>query len=256
MLSHEGEEIVRCYDEGGERLNRRSSLLLSLLSACAAAVLVYGLYVWQLQQLELQQQVTVIAPARFLDAGEVLTADALTTVTMMASHVQEDMVTNTEEIIGLTALIPLGAGEPVRSWKLGEIRLLPTNKESVFQIPDDYVLSVSNDIRAGDKVGIYLSGTEHSRKLFERDVVVASVKTAANREVMEEMPADQRLGGNEERLHGRRQQASGTIAHVNLLLQEQEWEEIDRACSGQAGKLVIALADTFDIHARKEAQAR
>ncbi|GIQ71022.1 SAF domain-containing protein [Xylanibacillus composti] len=237
-------------------MNRRTSLLLSLLSACAAAVMVYGLYVWQLRELELQQQVTVVAPSRFLDAGEQLTEDAMTTVPMTASNVQDDMVTNAEEVLGLTALIPLGAGEPLRTWKLGEVRLLPTTEESVFQIPEDYVLSVSNDIRAGDKVSLYLSGTEHPRKLLTRDVVVASVKTAANREVTEELPVEQRLGGNGERLYGRRQQASGTIAHINVLLREQEWEAIDRACGEQGGKLVIALADAFDLYPGKEPMAK
>jgi len=232
-------------------LNRRSSLLLSLLSACAAAAMVYGLYVWQLQQLEVQRQVTVLAPAHFVDVGEVLTAETLMPVSMTVSHVQEDMVTDAEQVLGLTALIPLGKEEPLREWKLGEVRLLPTEEEAVFQIPEEYLLSVSNDIRAGDNVSIYVSGGEHPHKLLQRDVVVASVKTAANREVTEEVPAGQRLSGNAEQLHDRRQQASGTIAHINLLLQEKEWAVIDQVCR-QGGKLVIAMVNPFEFHTGKE----
>ena len=50
-------------------MNRRRSLLISLVAAVMAGLLVYGVYVMQVNQVELQQTVQVVVPKDFIRAG-------------------------------------------------------------------------------------------------------------------------------------------------------------------------------------------
>jgi hypothetical protein len=128
-------------------------------------------------------------------------------------------------------------------WKTDKFRLLPEPGEATFQIPREYVKSVSNGIRAGDYAILYLSGeNELSRRMFEAPVVVAGVKTASNLEI--DNPKNPNLfsmaSGDKEGMYASRRDANGTIDAVNLNLKEEQWLAIDAACKAGKAKLVIA----------------
>ena len=164
-------------------MNRKRNLLLSLTAALLSGLLVYGIYVLQLRQVQFQE--TVGSSCR---CDSSLRANGLR-VTYWVKQIAkasytEDMLLSKDELNDMEVVVPLGENEPLLGWKVDKFRLLPSRTQSTFQIPRDYVLSVSNGIRAGDKVMLYLSGEAvESTRLFEEAVMVASVKSSGNVEI-------------------------------------------------------------------------
>lgn len=232
---------------------RRRNLLLGLISALLSGALVYGLHVMQVIQAEQQQLVSVVVPTQFVDAGKLLTADLLSFRSIASSAYDERMFKHMHDVIGLEAGIALGKDEPILDWKLNKFHLQPNDEQSTFQIPKSYILSVSNRIRAGDRVRIYMSSTEPrgpSGRLFDEDIIVASVKTAANTEVddIHHSSLLAKVKGDEEQLYVSRRYANAAIDQINLNLTEEQWLMIDRLCRTEHVKLVIAYTSSYDGH--------
>ncbi len=224
---------------------RKRHLLISLTAALLSAALVYGLYQLQRNQLEQQKTIEVIVPKRFVAAGERIMAQDLAFKRVPYSAYSTDMLTEPNIAIGMEAVIPIGLGEPLLEWKLNYHRLQPRSSESTFQIPREYVRSISNGIRAGDKVVLYASGEEEqSRRIFEQSVIVASVKSSGNVEIdsLEQSHLMSLADGNKEKMYAARRDANAMIEYVNLNLTEEQWLMIDSLCKGGAVKLVIAYS--------------
>ncbi|AJY73860.1 SAF domain-containing protein [Paenibacillus beijingensis] len=221
----------------------RRNALISAAAALMSGLLVYSIYVLQLRGIEHQDSVRVVVPKRFVAAGERLGADDLTYKPLAGSAYKEGMLLDAEEAEGMEAVVPLGESEPVLKWKLDRYHLLPRETESTFQLPREYVLSVSNGIRAGDSVVIYVSGDNtRSSRLFPEEVTVASVKTSGNQEV-DDMTNPNLLSladGDKEKMYASRRNANGMIEFVNLNLTEEQWLKIDSLCKDGTNKLVIA----------------
>ncbi|XEC94141.1 flagellar biosynthesis protein FlgA [Paenibacillus tarimensis] len=232
-------------------MNRKRQLWISLTAALLSGVLVYAVYMLQLKQIELQETVEVIVPNRFVGSGERITGDVLQTKQIAAASYESEMVTDVSQIIGLETAVPLGEGEPLLAWKVAPYRLLPRRDQATFQIPRDYVLSVSNGIRAGDRVVLYVSGQEsESARLFEELIVVASVKTSGNQEVDDVKNPNllSMANGDKERMYASRRDANAMIDYVNLNLSETQWLKIDSLCKHGEAKLVIAFSPaSFDL---------
>lgn len=228
-------------------MNRKRNLLISAVSALLSCALVYGVYVLQLKQVELQQTVQVLAPKQFMDGGTMITQENIEYVSIFAAAYDERMYTDIEQLTGMETLMPLGQGEPIVDWKLNKFNLLPTQEQATFQIPKSYILSISNGIRAGDRVRIYASSlNEASRKLFAEEIAVASVKSASNTEVdnMHQSSLLSRTNGDLEMLYSSRRDANAVIDQINLNLTEEQWLEIDRICKDEETKLVIAFTSS------------
>lgn len=230
---------------------RRRNLVIGLLSALLSGVLVYVLHTMQVIQAEEQQLVRVVVPEEFVDAGKLLTADMLALKSIASSSYDERMFQEMSDVVGLEAGIALGQDEPILDWKLNRFHLLPNEEQSTFQIPKSYILSVSNGIRAGDRVRLYLSSTElggPSGLLFDEEIVVASVKTAANVEVDDVQHSSllAKVSGDEEQLYMSRRYANAAIDQINLNLTEPQWLKIDQLCRQDHVKLVIAYTSSYD----------
>lgn len=248
---HAGEGVTDSYacvfyfPESGDGMNRRKQLAISLTAAVLSGLLVYGVYLLQLRQIKLEEAVAVVAPKRFVPVGAILAEADLKTVWLPRGAVNGEMVTTMIDAVGMEASIPLGGEEPLLRWKLDKYRLLPRLDEATFQIPRVYVKAISNGIRAGDKVAVYVSGESElspSRRLFAEEIVVAAVKTAANLEI--DNPKNPNLlslaNDDKERMYASRRDANGSIDSINLNLTEAQWLELDTACKGGSAKLIIA----------------
>jgi len=230
-------------------MSRKRNTAVSVAAALLSGVLVYSIYVVQQRSVQEQEMVRVVVPKRYIAAGERIAAADLTYTPLARSAVNEAMLLQAQEADGWEAVVPLGVDEPVLKWKLDRYRLMPNRSESTFQIPRAYVLSVSNGIRAGDRVMVYGTGENiASVRLFDEPVTVASVKSSNNVEVDN---ADQSnlmsLADNDkERMYASRRDANAMIEYVNLNLTEAQWLRIDELCKG-GGKLVIAFSPaSFD----------
>lgn len=234
-----------CCSKEGERVRRGRSLWLSLTAAALSAALVYGLYVVQRDQLEQQETVTVVVPKRFIAAGERLQRGDLELSRLPVAAYTGDMLSELDAASGMEAAMPLGKGEALLAWKLNEHYLQPRAGESTFQIPKEYIRSISNGIRAGDRVVLYASGAEEeSLRIFPESVVVASVKSSANVEVdsLEQSHLMSLAESNKDGMYVARRDANAMIEYVNLNLTEAQWLKIDRLCKGGSVKVVIAYS--------------
>lgn len=230
-------------------INRRRNFLISLISALAALLLVFGVYKLQLQQVELQKTVNVVVPKDFIHAGTMITPDLVEYRPVLTGAYREEMVNEIGQVIGMETLLPLGTGEPVLRWKVDRFNLLPREDQSTFQIPKAYILSVSNGIRAGDKVRIYSSDAAGiSSRLFAELITVASVKSVANVEVDDVRQSNllSKANNDREKMYASRRDANGAIDSINLNLTEEQWLTIDSLCKSQKSKLVIAFT-SFSI---------
>ncbi|WP_219833894.1 SAF domain-containing protein [Paenibacillus sp. R14(2021)] len=226
-------------------MNRRRNMVISAAAALLSGLLVYGVYVLQLRQVKFQETVSVVVPVRFVAAGERLTTDMLGTKQIAKALYSPEMSVRGDELSGMEVVVPLGAGEPLLDWKLDKFRLLPSRSQSTFGIPRDYVLSISNGIRAGDKVMLYVSGeTVNSARLFQDPVTVASVKTAGNVEIDDTKNPNlmSLANGDKEGMYASRRDANRMIDYINLNLTEDQWLQLDALCKGGRSKVVIAYS--------------
>lgn len=236
-------------------VSRRRQIAISMAAAVLSGLLVYVVYLLQIRQIQLQETTNVVVPNQFVPAGARLALEQLELRPMPAGAVTEEMITDPAEAAGMETAAPLGAGEPLLRWKLDRYRLLPSPGEATFQIPREYVKSISSGIRAGDRAIVYLSDeTSDSRRMFPRPVVVAGVKTAANLEI--DNPKNSHLlsmaSGNTESMYVSRRDANGMIDSINLNLTEEQWLAIDAACKTGKAKLVIAFDSSSFGAARGE----
>src|SRR5690606_32004010 len=134
--------------KGGWTLTRRTNLWFSLLSAVSAALLIYAVYLLQVRQIRNQEMTDVVAPKQFIQSGTLVTAEMLEYVSIAKSERKEEMITDVDEAVGLEAAVPLGIGEPLLGWKLSGLHSLPNGGQSTFQIPKEYIRSISSGIRA------------------------------------------------------------------------------------------------------------
>lgn len=232
-------------------MNRRRNIVISLTAAVLSAALVYGLFQLQRHQLERQEMIAVIVPKRFVAAGERLTQQDLDWKKLPSLAYTPEMLVDANGLIGMETAVPIGKGEPILDWKLNHHYLQPRRDESTFQIPKEYVRSISNGIRAGDRVMLYASGEAGaSRKIFDQAVIVASVKSSGNFEIdnMDQSHLMSLAEGNKERMYAARRDANAMIEYLNLNLTEAQWLEIDSLCKGGGIKLVVAYSpESFDL---------
>lgn len=224
-------------------MNRRRNLLFSLVAAMLSLLLVYGVYMVLIRQVELQKTVQVVIPKDFIPAGTLITGDMLDYRTLAEGGVRSGMLMSMEDAVGRSALIPLGTNEPILDWKVDRFNLLPGPGQATFPVPKEYILSVPGGIRAGDRIAVYASGKLGTVRLLSGDVTVASVKSSANTEVddPDEPNLMAKLHNDKEKMVASRRDANGGVEQLNLNLTEEEWRVIDEACSSKMNKLVIAF---------------
>ncbi|MCA0756769.1 SAF domain-containing protein [Paenibacillus sp. N4] len=239
-------------------MNRRRNMYISLTAAVLSGCLVYGMYKLQRSHIEQQETVAVLVPKRFIAAGERLKEDDLAYKLVPQAAFADDMLVVKEQAEGLETMMPLGKDEPILSWKVDRYLLQPRSSESTFQIPKEYIRSISNGIRAGDRVLLYASGEElPSKRLFAEAVVVASVKTSGNVEIdnVENPNLLSLADGNKEQMYASRRDANGMIDYLNLNLTEAQWLQIDSMCKSGELKLVVAYSpESLNLQRETEAE--
>ncbi len=224
---------------------QKRNVYISLTAAVLAGCMVYGMYKLQRIQLERQDTVAVLVPNRFIAAGERINDGDLTFKPVPQSIYHRDMLVDKRLIAGKEAMMPLGMDEPILSWKVDRYLLQPSIAESTFQIPKEYIRSISNGIRAGDKVLLYVSGEgAPSQRLFEEAIRVASVKSSGNIEIdnMDNPNLLSLADGNQEQMYASRREANGMIDYLNLNLTEEQWLVLDDMCKSGELKLVVAYS--------------
>jgi hypothetical protein len=94
----------------GETMNRRRQAWISAVAAVLSGLLVYGVYLLQLRQIELRETVDIVAPKQFVPAGTALTDELLMVVPLPREVVTAGMIGSLSEAIGMETVVPLGGG--------------------------------------------------------------------------------------------------------------------------------------------------
>ncbi|CAM3967954.1 SAF domain-containing protein [Cohnella lubricantis] len=239
-------------------MNRKRQMVISLSAALLSGLLVYGVYLLQLRHIRLEETEEIVVPRQFVPAGTILDKGMLTVASIPRGSLDQDMIRRVEDAEGMQTFAPLGGGEPLLGWKISRFPLLPREGEATFQIPREYVKSVSNGLRAGDWASVFVSSElGPSRRLYPEPVVVAAVKTAANMELEnpDRSGLQSLVEGDEEQLYASRRDANGSIDSVNLNLTEAQWLALDSACKDGSAKLIIAFeASAFSPNGKEAGQ--
>lgn len=237
-------------------MNRKRQVAISVSAALLSGLLVYGVYLLQLRHIRLEETEEVVVPRQFVPAGTILEKGMLTLAAIPRGAMDAGMIRRVEDAEGMQTFAPLGGGEPLLGWKISRFPLLPREGEATFQIPREYVKSVSNGLRAGDWASVYVSSDQGPlRRLFPEPVVVAAVKTAANMEIEnpDRSSLQSLVDNDEQELYASRRDANGSIDAVNLNLTEAQWLELDSVCKNGNAKLIIAFeASAFSPDGKEE----
>lgn len=233
-------------------MRRGVTLMLLVVAVCVSAILVVVLYQLQGNYLSKKQEMKVVAPVAFIPAGQVIREEDVRLVSIARRDFTKDMFRKWNSMIGQASIVALGKDEPILKWKLADNPIVPSENEATFQVPKSYLFSVSNEIRSGDQVYVYVSSPKgHSQLLFPEPVVVASVKTANNQEVEDAIEASlpNQFRSNKDAISSNRRNANGLIDYVNLNLTKSQWLAIDSLCKSGTARIALAFTN-FDV--RKE----
>ncbi|MDF2816019.1 MAG: hypothetical protein K0Q81_2219 [Paenibacillus sp.] len=117
-------------------MNRRRNLLISMTAALLSGALVYGVYVLQLKQVELQKTIDVIVPRDFIPTGTMITAEMVESMPIALGAVngrQQYLATELTSVVGTEAVVPLGTLEPILLWKVDRFHLCLIRLSPLFR---------------------------------------------------------------------------------------------------------------------------
>jgi Flp pilus assembly protein CpaB len=223
--------------------------LVTLIGIAMMAASVYA-YSWYAGEVDEQVQTTqVLMPTRLIASGETIEAGMLRNVSVPIDAVQETALNRPEEVLGKTAVVPIGPEEQILPWKLADVQLTPRDGERYISFKTEEVTNVSNMIRRGDRVDVWVEFAEAKQiggewlgaiKIIE-GLRVASVRTAEGAEVADSVPFEaqfQPTGRQQERI---RSGANGKPDINTFIMSEPVYEAY--ALGRLVGTVKIALPD-------------
>jgi hypothetical protein len=161
----------------------------------------FSLYFYYQFTDDYQNKVTTmrtLKPLKPLQAGDVISNDNVQSVLIPISAHDPNALMDIEAIRGKKLKVPLSTGEEFTAWKLADAILAPNSAQRYYAFKTDALQNVSNMIRRGDRVDVWVefdtprrSGDEKtgkqwigSVKLLE-NLLVADVKSAEGVEIVD-----------------------------------------------------------------------
>jgi Flp pilus assembly protein CpaB len=223
--------------------------LVTLIGIAMMAASVYA-YSWYAGEIDEQVQTTqVLMPSRLIASGETIDSGMLRNVPVPIDAVQGAALKRPEDVLGRTAVVPIGPEEQILPWKIADVQLTPSDGERYISFKTDEVTNVSNMIRKGDRVDVWVEFTEAKQiggewlgaiKIIE-GLLVASVRTSEGAEVADSVPFEsqfQPTGRQQERV---RSGTSGKPDINTFIMSEPVYEAY--ALGRLVGTVKIALPD-------------
>lgn len=149
------------HDKQGEGdIELVKKIALYALAATLLLVSTYG-YIVFMEQRKIESPVTsTIMPTRLLNAGEVIDSTMLRHVTVPLDAHRKDAIVDVNSLIGMTVIVPIGSTEEFVSWKLAKANHVPVDGERYYAFPTDSLTNVSNMVRKGDRVDVWIEFPE------------------------------------------------------------------------------------------------
>jgi hypothetical protein len=258
--------LEKTLRERGEAMGKYS-LLLGCLFLLAS---VYGYIHWMKTYEEEVTTTAILIAKQYIPAHTKIEGDMIEVVHLDFRLKRDDAWQRLEDVIGKETAIPIGTGEQFIKWKMDILKVAPNPGEQLFTFKTDSIAAVSNMIRRGDEVQIWL---ELDPNLLRSEwphvktsllpgamkvltgVKIAYVRDAQGQEVVNkdrglpsiivsQSPADQIIHEQQ------RSEATGDIVSVTYVLTEMDYEKLLRA--QRYGRLKMGFSYTFkeQIHAQ------
>lgn len=196
-----------------------------------------------------------IMPSRLIASGETIDASMLRTVRVAKAAIPADAVRDAEAVIGSTAVVPIGPNETIASWKLADRQLTPREGERYVSFPTDDVTNVSNMLRRGDRVDVWvefdepvlLNGRLRGAVKVAENVLVASVRTQDGTEVTDSRAYDAPFQSSGKQMERVRSEASGKAGMNTFIMSEEVYDAF--ALASIAGKVKLVLPEPTEAAA-------
>lgn len=198
--------------------------------------------------------VTTIMPSRLLNVGEIIDSSMLRHVSIPVDAHRNDAIVDADTLIGMTVIIPVGSSEEFVSWKLSKQHNVPVDGERYYAFPTDSLTNVSNMVRRGDRVDVWVEFpqsvlVEMEDKLWHLSAVkiienlhVAHVKSNEGFEITD--GSDNTLGlyaGDASLLSSHRNNSNGVPGQNIYIMTDEIYSAY--VMGGQAGKIKLSLPD-------------
>ena len=191
-------------------------------------------------------------PTRLIASGERIDASMLRTVRVAKAAIPGDALRHSEQIVGRTAIVPIGPNETIAAWKLADRQLTPRQGERYVSFPTNDVINVGNMLRRGDRVDVWVEFDEPvplngrlrgAVKVAER-VLVASVRTQEGAEVTDVRAYDAAFQSAGRQMERVRSGASGKAGINTFIMNEEVYDAF--ALALLVGKVKLALPETTE----------
>jgi Flp pilus assembly protein CpaB len=207
----------------------------------------------------------VLMAKRYIPAHTVITEEMLYMEQIDSRLKNTNAIHDPKFLIGKETSIPIGTNEQLVNWKIDERRLIPNPGESYFTFKTDAISSVSNMVRRGDYVPIWLEVDESTLQSWSAAdnqgsvpgalLVIDQAKVAYVKDAQGQEVVDQGSNKVEQFFYGKsdhydqvdheqfRAIASADTVSVTYILTDRQYERLVRA--QRFGKLKMGLSWQF-----------
>ncbi|MFN0224848.1 hypothetical protein [Paenibacillus sp. KR2-11] len=200
------------------------------------------------------QTMETVKPVRMLHSGEVVQASLLRKEIIPAAAHQAEAVTQMEDLLGKTVLVPLASSEELVAWKLDDRKMVPGEGERYFSFRTDAAANVNNMVRRGDRVDVWVEFdqpkgvTDASGTLFTVGAVkiieglpVTGVKTPEGQEIADAGGLETVVEPARSQYGQARSKAAGKPELNTYIMSDEVFEAY--SLGGLGGKIKLALPD-------------
>lgn len=206
--------------------------------AVTGGVFIFGLVLlvtWDLYLNPKLTEVTAVVASQPILANTTITPKDLTTETILRTDQVPQAINMPTALIGRTATEHIGPGAQFSAYMISQRNLLPNGRYSTYVLPKEWVFAVPAIVRRGDHINIYtVAATQGSsqgistipvgRPLLS-GVRVEYALDSSGQEVVNSNPNANATSAEN------RQNSTGTISELDVLLTKVQWQQIDQACT-------------------------
>lgn len=205
---------------------------------------------------------TTLMPTRLLQVGEEITQDMVRPVVIPKAAHHAEAVLNFEDIRGKTVVVPIGVNEEVLRWKLTDNYIYPKEGERYYSFKTDEIQNVSNMVRQGDRVDVWVEFEQPKRVVDDRgsaiwiggvkiieNLLVANVKSQEGTEITDSTPVSNvvdsiKLGGNNEQNIRRVRSTPNAKPTMNTYIMDDDTYQA-YVLGSLAGHIKLSLPNVF-----------
>ncbi|NMA93916.1 MAG: hypothetical protein GX975_04555 [Clostridiales bacterium] len=198
-------------------------IVLIILSAA-------GMFLWETMGREKLMLVSVLASSTDIRQGNEVDAAQFKEIKVLPENLPKDtlLASDAEKLKGKRASRNIYAGQQLCARDFTEAGGALPDGMSIYVLPESWIYARSSSLRAGDEIELYCMPEKISLGIYK----VAFVRDSAEREVIDQIPADAVLERNT---------PSAAIASVEILCNAQQYFKLFDAVQA-AGPASLLLA--------------